>query len=136
MANRKFYVLSKAAGAMALAVLLSACSSGDGNSRAELRKLAGVESSPSPQIVLTATPQPESTERPVIIEVTREIAQPVEVTRIVEVTPEPLPTADIQGFSEPAVNEDAQPCPKPFWKRNRCVATDAQIEAYANEVQP
>lgn len=136
--------LPKAAGVLMLSMLLAACST-DGDSRAELRKLAGVEASPTPlrptQIVLTATPQPESTEPPVVIEATREIAQPVEVTQaaqIIERTVEVVITAtpDIQGFQDSGIDESVQPCPKPFWKRGRCVATDATVEAFANELQP
>lgn len=146
MATKDFNVsLPLAAGAMALAIMLAACSSGDGNSRTELRKLAGVTeaqatSLPSPTLPPSPTETPDfippvPTSQPVIVEVTRESVsvQQIEVTRIVEVVITATP--DIQGFSEPAIDESAQPCPIRYWKRGRCTATQAQIEA-ASEVKP
>lgn len=140
MATKHFIFLSEAAGALALALMLVACS-GDGDSRAELRKLAGVTqepaqtSSPSPQAESTEPTQIIPTAQPAqVLEVTREVVQPVEVTRIVEVTPTP----DIAGFTaSPPIDESVQPCPKPFWKRGKCHATQKQIDDYAREsVQP
>ncbi len=138
MKHNKFATLIALAGVLAL---MAACSTG-GDGRAELRKLAGAET-PRPTAQRSIpTPQPAQ-----IIEVTRIApAQVVEVTRVVEVQQPPQVvevtrvvvvevTPEITGFDMPAVDESVQPCPRKFWKRGRCTATQQQIEQAA-EVQP
>lgn len=97
------------------------------------------------------TPQTQTQTQPAqVIEVTRivEIEQPAQViesTRVVEVPATVVvvvtATPDIQGFSAPAesvpqVDESVQPCPVIYWRGGRCTATQAQLDAYASEVQP
>lgn len=137
---------------LAGALMLSACSNTDGATVQNLRAAAGIPATATTEPA-TLTPQPTETPdlqpeaitapatlrqaqdiaaAPVIIEVTREVVdvQQVETTRIVIVTatPEPAPTA--------GVDESPQPCPAKYWRRNRCTATQAQIEQAASEVQP
>lgn len=101
-----------------------------------------IEQAP-PTPLPTATPPPEQvapTETPAF-----DVAQPViqpQPTQIATAepataTPSPAPTMtpDVQGFSM-SIDEGPEPCPAPFWKRGRCTATAAQIEAYASEAQP
>lgn len=90
--------------AFALAgVLLAGCGGDDGSNVSSLRKRIN----DAPQTEVQAPPAPTVTPdlapaetQPQYIEVTRETVRsvPVEVTRIVEVTPAP----DIQGFAQPA----------------------------------
>jgi hypothetical protein len=126
------------------ALVLSACTPGSGDAD----RLRGVAQQPTPLAVATGmpdistempTPSPAPTETPdisaemqplapaLVIEVTRE----VEVTRIVEVIATPPPAQLVAG-----IDESAQPCPVKYWRRGRCVATQAQLEAYASEAQP
>lgn len=116
-----------------LSLALAACG-GNGINR---RKVEAPKATPQPAQIAQPQPQP----RTQIVEVTRvvEVAQPaqvVEVTRIVEIVATATP--DIQGFdmAQPAIDESAQPCPVTYWRNGRCVATQAQLDAYASEVQP
>jgi hypothetical protein len=111
-----------AAGVMLAAATMTACS-GTGNNSA-IRELAGAGA--------PATPPPLPTETPDLAPPPTQI---IEATRIVEVVITPTP--DIAGFpSAPVIDESAQPCPILYWKRGRCIATQAQIEQAASEVQP
>lgn len=121
---------------MAGALMLAACGSGGDNSA--IRDLAGAGAQPTPAPTATPAPLPTDTPAP-----PAQVVQQVEVTRIVEATVEVqiivTATPDIAGFQiVAAIDESAQPCPARFWnhKRHRCMATDAQIEQAAREVQP
>lgn len=135
MKTKYFFTVSMLIGALALV----ACGSDNGSNSA-IRDLAGAgaQTTPAPTAQPTlrqsqdATPPP-ATETP-DFHPQPQPAQIMEVTRIVEVVITPTP--DIQGFSAPAIDESAQPCPARFWKRGRCTATAAQIEQYAHEAQP
>lgn len=95
----RFVFVSVLAGA-----LLSACSSGGIDSlRAEVQQPV----QKSVDALASPTDQP---------------AQPVEV--VVTTTPAP----EIVGFQSAGVDESVKPCPIKFWKRGRCVATDAQMQ--------
>lgn len=138
--SRRFFAAAILAGVLSVA----GCGSDDNSA---VRKLAGPSSSSRqaaqiapPALTVTSAPlptvtpdlQPETVVQPAqIIETTRI----VEVTRIMPATVQIIVTAtpDVVGF-EPAIDESVQPCPARFWKRGRCTATAAQIEAYANEV--
>lgn len=122
--------------------LMTACSSGGGgaDSFKATAQAAGVEVpaevAPTESPVALASPTPFPVEPAQQIEVTRIVTQPAQ---IIERTVEVIITAtpDIAGFDDVAgVDESIQPCPVKYWRNGRCVATDAQIEQYANEVQP
>lgn len=150
MATKDFNVsILKAAGALVLAMMLAGCGSGGDSSIRELAGAGAISTTAAqPTPPATAAPLPPSPaptqppQQPQVIEVTRPVevtrqvvdVQQVEVTRIVEVIITPTP--DIAGFQDSGIDESAQPCPARYWKRNRCIATDAQIDAYAHEVQP
>lgn len=135
-----------------VALLLAACSSGGGaDSLRATAQAAGVVVPSSEGSAPAEQPTAQPTEQPATeparsvdvqqVEVTRivEVTQPaqiIETTRVVIVTATPLPTPDIQGFQDSGIDESVQPCPIKFWKRGRCVANDATVESYANEVQP
>lgn len=135
--RRVVHVVSLAvAGAVAVAVLAGCGDGGQGGSLDALRPIG------QPIVEATSVPATSSTlpaqivEKPVevtkIVEATVIVDRPVEVTRVVEIvaTPTPEPAPEINGFdmSRPAVDESTQPCPLKYWKRGRCVATQAQIE--------
>jgi hypothetical protein len=160
MATKHFIFSLPSAGILAgiaACAMLAACSSGGGaDSLRATAQAAGVSvpaEQPTAQTIeqpaqTTPTPFPANPVRIVDaqqVEVTRIVkvtqpAQMIEVTHIVEATVE-VPvivtaTPDIAGFQDAGIDESVQPCPIKYWKRGRCVATDAQIEAYASEVQP
>ena len=133
--------------ALAGMLLATGCSNTDGGSVQSLRAAAGVVATPqaspptetppalplpteTPPAISTGMPQP-----PRVIEVTREVQATVqvEVTRVVvqeiQVTPAVMPPPS-------GIDESIQPCPEKYWRKGRCIANDATVEAYANEVQP
>lgn len=144
---------------MAACVALTACSgdnAGSDSSAAALRARYGATQpaqvdaqpatdqpaptlTPTAQISATETPdmQPQSIAAPVAtVEALPTIAQPAQVVEVtptaaVIVTPTPQPVQIVAG-----IDESMQPCPARFWKRGRCTATQAQIDAAASEVQP
>lgn len=69
------------------------------------------------------------TPTPYVVEATRIVNQPIEVTR--EVVVVVTATPDVAGFdlASPSVDESVQPCPLKYWRNGRCVANDAQIDA-------
>lgn len=133
--------------ALLAGALLAACSNTDGSSVQSLRAAAGIEATaPAP----TAQPTPQPTDTPDIapqtftqpaqtaqvIEVTRIVPATVqvEVTRVVvqeiQVTPAVMPPPS-------GIDESIQPCPAKYWRKGRCIATQAQIDAYTQgTVQP
>jgi hypothetical protein len=128
--------LGMATSMLLVSSLLAAC--GDTGNVNTLRRMIdrpSTTSHPTARVELSATPSPTETPdfgnaKP-IIQATQVIEVPVTVIVIATSTP------DIQGFSNaPAVDESVQPCPVRFWKRGRCTATEAQIDQYAQEVQP
>lgn len=133
--RRVVHVVSLAVvGAVAVAVL-AGCS-GDGSGSGSLdalrpigRQIAETTSTPATSPTLPA----QIVEKTVVVEATVIVDRPVEVTRVVEIVATPTP--DVAGFdmSRPAVDESVQPCPAKFWKRGRCVATQAQIDQAAGE---
>lgn len=139
--RRLWQVVAVCVCACVLLSLATACSgSNAGNDSSALRAKYGQpaqseaqagapatdQPTPTPQISATDTPDAQ----PLRVEVTRII----EATRIVEVVVTATP--DITGFQNSGIDESAQPCPVKYWKRGRCIANDATVEAYANEVQP
>jgi hypothetical protein len=99
--------LSKAAGALALAMMLAACSSDGGSQVGRLARqgiqpeapATAIPQAPAPtETPDFGDPQPVMTAQPLFIEVTRQVVdvQEVEATRIVVVTatPQPSPTCD------------------------------------------
>jgi hypothetical protein len=118
------------AGVVAVA-LLAGCSGDGRNSDLDALRGAGAQSTPMPTAVAASVPAQ-------IVEVTRivEVTQPAQVIEVpfaVEIIVTATP--DIAGFdmSMPAQDESAQPCPVIYWRNGRCEATQAQIEAYAQE---
>ncbi len=133
--------------ALAGMLLATGCSNTDGGSVQSLRAAAGVIATPqvSPATDTPAPPQPTETppaistempQPPQVIEVTREVLATVqvEVTRVVvqeiQVTPAVMPPPS-------GIDESIQPCPAKYWRKGRCIATQAQIDAYTQgTVQP
>jgi hypothetical protein len=120
------------AGVVAVA-LLAGCSGDGRNSDLDALRGVGAQSTPTavPASVEGLMPA-QVVEVTRIIEATRivEVAQPAQVVEIIVTA-----TPDIAGFdmSMPAQDESAQPCPVIYWRNGRCEATQAQIEAYAQE---
>lgn len=126
-------------------VMLAGCSDGGGGVRATAEALGTrfpsgkVEATSPPAVqVVEATRIVEMpvevtriVEATVIVEQSVQVPVQVEATRIVEVVVTATPAPDIQGFSESGIDESVQPCPAPFWKNGQCVATQQQIEDYA-----
>lgn len=129
-------------------LMLAACSTTGGGSVQSLRAAAGVIATPQaspPTETPPAPPQPTETppaistgmpQPPRVIEVTREVQATVqvEVTRVVvqeiQVTPAVMPPPS-------GIDESIQPCPAKYWRKGRCIATQAQIDAYTQgTVQP
>lgn len=134
--------------ALAGILLATGCSNSDGGSVQSLRAAAGVIATPQaspPTETPPAPPQPTETppaistempQPPRVIEVTREVQATVqvEVTRVVvqeiQVTPAVMPPSS-------GIDESIQPCPAKYWRKGRCIATQAQIDAYTQgTVQP
>lgn len=115
--------------ALGFAVMLIAGCSGD-TGGGSVRATAEALGTRYPTAAAPATSEPAviATWPAQVVEATRIVVQPVAVT--VMVTREVVVTAtpDVAGF-----DESAQPCPARFWRGGRCTATQAQIEAAANE---
>jgi hypothetical protein len=76
---------------------------------------------PALQAPLPTPPPPPQPTTAVLI-----VVQTVEATRLVEVVVTPTP-----ALAQSGIDESAQPCPAPFWRRGRCTASAAQIAQYA-----
>lgn len=135
----------KVVSALALtALLLAACdgSGGQGGSLEGLRpagQTVGAPATSAPAPVATALPVIGKEVQTVVVESTvvvdRPVEVPVEVTR--EVVVVVTATPEIAGFApvQPGIDESVQPCPAKYWKGGRCVATQAQIDAWASETK-
>ena len=128
-------------------LLLAGCSDGGGGVRATAEALG--TRFPSGKVEATSQPALQVVEATRIVEmpvevtriveatviVEQPVVQPVEVTRIVEIVTTPTPA--IQGFDTPelppasGIDESIQPCPVIYWRNGQCVATQQQIDDYA-----
>jgi hypothetical protein len=142
-----------AASMLLLGSLLAACVD-TGNVNTLRRMIDRPTTTPHPTQRLEPSLTPTPTETPDFNNAQSVIQAPQVIEVPVTVLVVATPTPDIQGFSDaPAVDERIQPCPVRYWKspdprsegigtmtedrgRGRCHATEAQIEQYAQEVQP
>lgn len=131
---------------MAGALALAGCSGDQTAYRAQLQALQGTQQPPQP----TSTPTPPAlmlapSETPDLVQigVPVPLAQIVTQTVYVEVSRQVVQLVEATTTPQPAkigagaVDESTQPCPVIYWRKGRCIATDAQIGAYAQGlVQP